>query len=51
MAKKAPTKEQTKTAMSITKCSSKILESISYKEASNDVIHGQRWREIIGEEL
>lgn len=47
----APIEEQVETAMSITEYSSKIHEPTSYEEATNDPIHGRRWREAIEEEL
>ncbi len=47
----ASIKNRTKTAMSITEYSSKIYEPTSYEEATNDPVHGRRWREAIEEEL
>ncbi len=47
----ASIKNQTETAMSIIEYSSKIYEPTSYKEATNDPVHGRRWREAIEEEL
>ena len=46
-----PVEEQIETVMSITEYSSKVHEPTSYEEATNDLIHGRRWREAIEEEL
>lgn len=47
----APIEEQVETAMSITEYSSKIHKPTSCEEATNDPIHGRRWRGAIEEEL
>lgn len=38
-------------AKSVTKTSSKVREPKTYDEAINDLIHGNKWREAVGEEL
>lgn len=50
-AEQAPNREQLKTTISVTKCSSKITELRMYDTAISDPIHGQQWRKAIKEEL